>query len=312
MIFWISSYPKSGNTWLRILLSSYYFTKDGFYDESVLKNIDQFPQKKFFDEFNYDPRVVTDTIKFWIKAQEKINQDKKLRFFKTHNAFGALNNFHFTNKNNSIGCVYVVRDPRNVITSLKNFYEMNDDQAFKWITNKNQYIYDVNKFEKDGYSDFQFISSWDTNFESWKIQKKIPIKIIRYEDLLNQTYKVLTEVITFINQTTISKEKINKNKIKNAIGDNLKSEFDRVLQVTGYYFICGFIISSIIQFFLASVIVVSNPGDPSFNEEVSTMTWVSYIAVLLPTMIVLAKGFMGLISGIENLTGMKKEEFLNS
>ena len=220
MIFWIASYPKSGNTWLRILLSSYYFTKDGFYDESVLKNIDQFPQKKFFDEFNYDPRVVTDTIKFWIKAQEKINQDKKLRFFKTHNAFGALNNFHFTNKNNSIGCVYVVRDPRNVITSLKNFYEMNDDQAFKWITNKNQYIYDVNKFEKDGYSDFQFISSWDTNFESWKVQKKIPIKIIRYEDLLNQTFKVVSEVITFINQTTDNNEKINKNKIKNVINSS--------------------------------------------------------------------------------------------
>ena len=220
MIFWITSYPKSGNTWLRILLSSYYYTKDGFYDESVLKNIDQFPQKKFFDEFNYDPRVVTDTIKFWIKAQEKINQDKKLRFFKTHNAFGALNNFHFTNKNNSIGCVYVVRDPRNVITSLKNFYEMNDDQAFKWITNKNQYIYDVNKFEKDGYSDFQFISSWDTNFESWKVQKKIPIKIIRYEDLLNQTFKVVSEVITFINQTTDNNEKINKNKIKNVINSS--------------------------------------------------------------------------------------------
>ena len=164
--------------------------------------------------------IVTDTIKFWIKAQEKINQDKKLRFFKTHNAFGALNNFDFTNKDNSIGCVYVVRDPRNVITSLKNFYEMNDDQAFKWITNKNQYIYDVNKFEKDGYSDFQFISSWDTNFESWKIQKKIPIKIIRYEDLLNQTFKVLNEVIAFINQTTNSKEKINKNKIKNAVNSS--------------------------------------------------------------------------------------------
>ena len=220
MIFWITSYPKSGNTWLRILLSSYYYTKDGFYDESVLKNIDQFPQKKFFNEFNYDPRVVTDTIKFWIKAQEKINQDKKLRFFKTHNAFGALNNFDFTNKDNSIGCIYVVRDPRNVITSLKNFYEMNDDQAFKWITNKNQYIYDVNKFEKDGYSDFQFISSWDTNFESWKIQKKIPIKIIRYEDLLNQTYQVLNEVITFVNQTIESKEKINKNKIKNAVNSS--------------------------------------------------------------------------------------------
>ena len=103
-----------------------------------------------------------------------------------------------------------------------------------------------------------------------------------------------------------------KDKIINSVDDNLKSEFDKVLKVTGYYFISGFVISSIIQFFLASIIVVSNPGDTSFNEEVSTMTWVSYIAVLLPTMIVLGKGFMGLISGIEKLTGMKKQEFLNT
>ena len=217
MIFWISSYPKSGNTWLRILLASYYYTKDGIYDEKVLKNIDQFPQKKFFNEFNYDQKIPTDTIKLWIKAQEKINQDKKLKFFKTHNTFGKLNNFDFTNKENSIGCIYVVRDPRNVITSLKNFYELKDDQAFKWITNKNQYIYDVHKFEKDGFSDFQFISSWDTNFESWKTQKKIAIKIIRYEDLLNETYAVLNDVISFIHQITNNKEKIYKNKIKNAV-----------------------------------------------------------------------------------------------
>ena len=104
----------------------------------------------------------------------------------------------------------------------------------------------------------------------------------------------------------------NKDKIINSIDDNLKSEFDRVLKVTGYYFISGFVVSSIIQFFLASMIVVSNPGDTSFNEEVSTMTWVSYIAVLLPTMIILGKGFIDLISGIEKLTGMKKEEFLNT
>ena len=104
----------------------------------------------------------------------------------------------------------------------------------------------------------------------------------------------------------------NKDKIINSIDDNLKSEFDRVLKVTGYYFISGFVVSSIIQFLLAFIIVVSNPGDTSFNEEVSTMTWVSYIAVLLPTMIILGKGIMGLITGIEKLTGMKKEEFLNT
>jgi hypothetical protein len=234
MIFWISSYPKSGNTWLRILLASYYYTKDGVYDEKVLKNIDQFPQKKFFNDFNYDQKVPTDTIKLWIKAQEKINQDKKLKFFKTHNTFGKLNNFDFTNKENSIGCIYVVRDPRNVITSLKNFYELRDDQAFKWITNKNQYIYDVHKFEKDGFSDFQFISSWDTNFESWKMQKKIAIKIIRYEDLLNETYAVLNDVISFIHQITNSKEKIYKNKIKNAVSSSSFSKLKEKEKKEGF------------------------------------------------------------------------------
>ena len=217
MIFWISSYPKSGNTWLRFLIASYYYTKEGFFDENILKYIDQFPQKNFFKGFDYDPKIPTDTTRFWIKAQEKINQDKKIRFFKTHNIYGSVNNFHFTNRENSIGCVYVVRDPRNVITSLKNFYEMNDDQAFKFITSKSQYIYDFHKFVENGYSDFQLISSWEANYESWKSQKRIPVKIIRYEDLLNQTYVVLNDVITFINKVTGVKEKISKNKVKNAV-----------------------------------------------------------------------------------------------
>ena len=217
MIFWISSYPKSGNTWLRILLASYYYTKDGTYDEKVLKNIDQFPQKKFFNDFNYDQKVPTDTIKLWIKAQEKINQDKKLKFFKTHNVFGKVNNFDFTNNQNSIGCLYVVRDPRNVITSIKNHYQLNDDQAFEWMSNEKNFIYNIQDFKESGYSDFQFISSWSTNYKSWKVQKKIPIKFIKYEDLLNQTYAVFLDIVEFINKTTNNSEKINKNKIKKTL-----------------------------------------------------------------------------------------------
>ena len=235
MIFWIASYPKSGNTWLRILLASYYYTKDGIFDNSVLKYIEQFPQKKFFDNFKYDSKIIIDTAKFWIKAQEIINKDKKIRFFKTHNSFGAINNYNFTNRENSIGVVYVVRDPRNVITSLKNFYEMNDEKAFKFMTSKNQYIYDFHKFEENGYSDFQLISSWDTNFESWKAQKKIPIKIIKYEDLLNETYSVINDIISFINKTTNSKDKINKNKIKNAVSSSLFSKLKEKEKIEGFF-----------------------------------------------------------------------------
>ena len=225
MIFWIASYPKSGNTWLRALISSYYYSEDGNFDEKNIKKIGQFPEKKHFLDFNYDPKLVTDTTKFWIKAQEKINQDNKLRFFKTHNVFGSLNNQPFTNNENSIGCIYIVRDPRNVITSVKNHYELDDDQAIKWMTNENNYIYDVQNLQKDGYSDFQFISSWKTNYKSWKIQKKIPIKIVKYEDLLVKTYFVFKEIIEFINKTTKNYQKLNNDKLKNSVNSTF---FDKL------------------------------------------------------------------------------------
>jgi len=225
MIFWIASYPKSGNTWLRALISSYYYSEDGKFDENIISRIGQFPEKRHFTSFDYDQNVVTDTARFWLKAQEKINLDKKLNFFKTHNAFGSINNSQFTDAKNSIGALYVVRDPRNVITSLKNHYELNTEQALKWMQNENNYIYDVHRFKQDGYSDFQFISSWITNYKSWKVQKKIPIKIIKYEELLGETFIVFKDVIEFINKTSGNNEKINKDKLKNAVNSTL---FDKL------------------------------------------------------------------------------------
>lgn len=218
MIFWIASYPKSGNTWLRSLIGTYYYSNDGIFNQSLLKKIDQFPTKKYFNGFDYNKKIATDTCKFWIKAQEKINTNtKELKFFKTHNIFGNVNNYDFTNQENSIGCLYVVRDPRNVFTSLKNHYQLNDEQAIQWMTNDKNFIYYIQKFEENGFSDFQFISSWSTHYKSWKIQKKIPIKFIKYEDLLNQTYSIFLDVINFINRVTNNNEKINIDKIKTVL-----------------------------------------------------------------------------------------------
>jgi len=140
-----------------------------------------------------------------------------LKFFKTHNVFGKVNNFDFTDSQNSIGCLYVVRDPRNVITSIKNHYQLKDEQALEWMSNEKNFIYNVQEFEVNGFSDFQFISSWGTNYKSWKVQKKVPIKIIKYEDLLDQTYAVFLDIIQFINKTTNNFEKINKDKIKKTL-----------------------------------------------------------------------------------------------
>ena len=135
MIFWIASYTKNGNTWLRALLSAYYFTNDGiFFNDTLLKNISQFPEKKYFEKFDTNPLVAGDTSRYWISAQELINKDNKIRFFKTHNFLGMLGGNQFTNKKNTLGAVYIVRDPRNVITSIKNHFEIDYENALNLHT----------------------------------------------------------------------------------------------------------------------------------------------------------------------------------
>ena len=223
MIIWIASYPKSGNTWLRTLISSYYYSKDGTFHSDLIQQIGQFPEKRHFESFNYDNKSVIGTTQFWIKAQEKINQDQKIRFFKTHNVYGKINDNHFTNKQNSLGCIYIVRDPRNVITSLSNHYELSYEDSLNWMINHKKYIFD-NRDGKD-FGNFQFISSWSNNYKSWKIQKDLPIKIIRYEDLLEKTYAVTKEIIIFINHISKTNLKINTNKLRNSINS---TSFDRL------------------------------------------------------------------------------------
>ena len=64
MIIWIASYPKSGNTWLRALISTYFFSKDGIYNQNLLKNIDQFPTSNYFEEYHHDKKIPGDTCKY--------------------------------------------------------------------------------------------------------------------------------------------------------------------------------------------------------------------------------------------------------
>ena len=99
-------------------------------------------------------------------------------------------------------------------------------------------------------------------------------------------------------------------KINSSIKYEEQNEIETIVHRAGSHFIVGLFMSSFIQFILASLIVTSNPGESSFNEQVATMTWVSFLAVFVITMSVVGKGYLGLISGVEKITGLKKEDFL--
>ena len=95
MIIWIASYPKSGNTLVRSILTSLIFGKDGNIDFEKLGRISNFPVGFFFEEFTSNFNNIREMSKYWIKAQEKINENKKLKFFKTHNVLGAIDGNSF-------------------------------------------------------------------------------------------------------------------------------------------------------------------------------------------------------------------------
>jgi hypothetical protein len=83
------------------------------------------------------------------------------------------------------------------------------------MINHKKYIFD-NRDGKD-FGNFQFISSWSNNYKSWKIQKDLPIIIVRYEDLLEKTFAVTKEIIIFINKLTKNNLKIDTNKLRNSV-----------------------------------------------------------------------------------------------
>ena len=210
MIIWLASYPKSGNTYVRAFLSAYYFSENGQFDFSQISNIDQFPHEKFFKQ---KVNSISEASKQWLPIQKEINKDKKIRFFKTHSFLGNYQNNEFTSPETTLGAVYIVRDPRNVLTSLKNHYSFDDDKALEMITDKSRSLMSNN----GSHASLNFISSWAENYLSWFKDSRFRRLFIKYEDLIINKYETFRDIIVFTNTLMNRVEGVNKSKLQKAI-----------------------------------------------------------------------------------------------
>ena len=228
MIIWLASYPKSGNTWLRFYIISLLMGKKTDLNLNHLKAIMNYPHSTHFNGLVSNLFDLNEISKNWITSQKKLNSDNKLRFFKTHNMLGKYNGYPFTDAQNTLGTIYIVRDPRNVITSVKNHYSLsNYDEALKFVFKDDQ-ILTLSDRQKALYLKSkifpltQFVGSWKTHYLSWKNMKKNYI-LVRYEDLYENSKNEFTKVADFIGG--LLKVKFTQAQIENAI--NLSS-FERL------------------------------------------------------------------------------------
>ena len=190
MIVWLASYPKSGNTWVRSFISSLIFTNNGDADFNAMQKISQYPRRSHFTSLIENLEDLNSLSENWIPSQKLINLDKKIRFFKTHHVMCNFGKNSFTNYENTFGVIQIVRDPRNVITSLLNFFnKTNYDEAKQFIFDEKKIIgINLAKPNQEKLKDnniITLISSWKTHYNSWKNFKKNYL-LIKYENLINE------------------------------------------------------------------------------------------------------------------------------
>ena len=237
MIIWIASYPKSGNTWIRALIAYYFFSNEEKFSFDLLKHIPNFNVSDYVNE-KYPLKSNDDIIKNWLPIQKFINNKfKRNLLFKTHNACIKIKDNSFTNNEVSAGCIYIVRDPRNVVTSYKNF----ENQSYKSVTqnmfNKEGFLLsNQSTFRKFGIKGVEIISSWGQHYNSWVHNKlKIPICLIKYENLLNDPSAEFVKIFDFLKKINKEKKiKIDEKRLKKTINETNFENLKNLENSTGF------------------------------------------------------------------------------
>ncbi len=227
MIIWLASYPKSGNTLVRSLLAGYFFSKNGEFNFELLRKIDQFPNIKLFNELGVNLSDRNEIDKNYIEAQKIINKNNNsVQFWKTHNAFCKLQGkYDFTDLKNTTGVIYIVRDPRNVVSSYSNHYQRTMEEA---VTDLNKNL-EIKQSKNDKIP--VFIGSWNFHYNSWKQLDQIgKYLLIKYEDLINNSEKTFLKILDFIKKISGVEIEIDENRIKKII-ENTKFKKIKDLEI---------------------------------------------------------------------------------
>ena len=221
MIIWLASYPKSGNTWLRSFLVNYLNKCTSNFDLSLLEQIKKFPRQELYDQVKVNFNKFSEIAKNWINMQEFINLKQEFTYLKTHNAMCTINNYPFTNTQNTIGLIYLVRDPRDVILSYASHLDISVEETFDLMQDDFGFELVTDNIEARSV----LLGSWSKNYKSWRDFNLVKKIIIKYEDIILNPYENFFKIINYLNKINglpIDEEMIKKS-IENVSFEKLQN-----------------------------------------------------------------------------------------
>jgi len=219
-LYWLASYPKSGNTWFRIFLSHYL---TGNEDINRLGHLGTMASaRKMVKRYNsnykryFDSEQLTNLRRdAYIEYNRALNiNNDKDTYNKIHDAYKLIDNKPLIPDKVSAGAIYFIRNPFDICVSFANHMGFDIDTSIKRMNDNEFHIGGVKKQLR------QDLFTWSNHVKSWTEQDLIPIHIIRYEDMLSDTFNIFSKAIKFL-VIDYDEEKIKKS-LEFSSFDNLK------------------------------------------------------------------------------------------
>lgn len=195
-IFWLASYPKSGNTWLRALLTNY--LRDA--EEPVDINALDFGGEGFMRE-NFDERLGIDSTDL-TSAQishyrplvyEQMAEAEETLFIKVHDAYEINRDGRaiFSEKATR-GAIYLMRNPLDVAVSYAHHENESVDRTIQRMSSANACVSNCLNapYRRRG-------AAWSDHVTSWVDAPNLNIHLVRYENLKEFTAEVFSEIVRF-------------------------------------------------------------------------------------------------------------------
>lgn len=197
--FWLASYPKSGNTWLRLFLAS--LEAGGALPDIGESSLSiNAASRSVFDRWlDIDSSDLTEdeTLRARPRLYELEARDATAPMLrKVHDAWVSTSAGEpLFPLSVTLGAVCVVRDPRDVAISLAHHMGQSVDQAIERMADPNA-VMEAAKYRVPVQLP-QPLLDWSSHVHSWL---NAPIKrlLLRYEDMLTEPEKCFGEAARFL------------------------------------------------------------------------------------------------------------------